>query len=249
MTLNWLFILVVIILLVNVIRGFRRGMAGILYSLGATILALILTASFTPNAYDYIKEETAVYETVQTAIEESLSNAVTGTESSSDTTDSEVKKTDDEESDARLQLSEAGVALPKILNDTILGSGGSLADEVLEETGVYATVSERIAGWIVYDLCFIVVFVLVRMGLRIAYLVVRGIFKLPVLKTVNRFVGVLAGGVEGLLLVWIILLAVVALGVTLFGYSAARCIRSSGFLEALYDCNPLFYLVKNILTQ
>ena len=58
---NWLFWIVVAIIVFFAIRGWNRGLLRILYSLISVVLLIGLISYATPYVTSYIKENTGVY--------------------------------------------------------------------------------------------------------------------------------------------------------------------------------------------
>ena len=118
-----------------------------------------------------------------------------------------------------------------------------LFSAVAESAGVYEEIASAITDKVFSAGAFLAVFVAARIVFAILYHVMRKAAHLPVLSAINRFGGAIAGGVEGVMLSWILMTVVVCLGITAFGGSAAQCIANSEFLTVFYKQNPLMMMV------
>lgn len=93
---------------------------------------------------------------------------------------------------------------------------------------------------------FIVIFVL----LNIAFLIISKsldiITKLPILKTMNRFLGFLTGFIEGILVIWIMIAIFSVIKETSFGESMLLMINQNPFLSFLYKNNLVLHIIEDM---
>ena len=71
--------------------------------------------------------------------------------------------------------------------------------------------------------------------------------ELPVIKGINQVLGLGAGLLYGLLLVWLFFYFVAVMQAFPFGQSLLAMIQQSEFLTALYEDNMLAYVVQYVL--
>ena len=71
---NWLFWIVVAIIVFFAIRGWNRGLLRILYSLISVVLLIGLISYSTPYVTSYIKESTGVYTLLQERCTQGVKN-------------------------------------------------------------------------------------------------------------------------------------------------------------------------------
>ena len=90
-----------------------------------------------------------------------------------------------------------------------------------------------------YFFTFVVVFV----ALRILAFVLDVIGRLPLINGINKMTGLAAGLAEGLIVVWILGIALTLIGTTKLGQSAAVCVQESKFLSVIYGYNLLQELI------
>ena len=107
---NWLFWIVVAIIVFFAIRGWNRGLLRILYSLISVVLLIGLISYATPYVTSYIKENTGVYTILQERCTQALKNRG---ESSIE------EKTSEQSGNTEV----AGVSLPEHVTSYITDSG------------------------------------------------------------------------------------------------------------------------------
>lgn len=123
---NWLLLVVVGLILFCAIRGWRRGLLRILYSLISVVLLIGLISYATPYISSYIKNNTGIYtaleqhcvQAFQERGQNSVSQAVSG------------------------NTDVVGVSLPEQVASYITNSGNDL----MEQSGIYEALGRKMAG-------------------------------------------------------------------------------------------------------
>ena len=186
---NWLFWIVVAIIVFFAIRGWNRGLLRILYSLISVVLLIGLISYATPYVTSYIKENTGVYTLLQERCTQALKNRGESTIE---------EKTSEQTSNTEV----AGVSLPEHVTSYITDSGNAL----LDQAGVYDMLGSKLADWILAGISYLlrdhcgIIVSLIGRALRI-------VSRIPVIKGINRTLGIFAGGFQGLLLIWLLFFA------------------------------------------
>ena len=116
------------------------------------------------------------------------------------------------------------------------------ADTVLAETGVYAGIAQSLAGFIVQGIAFVTVLILSWILVHVISALLGIVSHIPILKGVNRFTGMLAGLMQGLLIVWIAFYIVALCSAGETGRVIVSYINQSAFLKELYENNILLSL-------
>ena len=169
---NWLLLVVVGLILFCAIRGWRRGLLRILYSLISVILLIGLISYATPYISSYIKNNTGIY----TALEQHCIQAFQERGQSS------VSQTVSGNTDV------VGVALPEQVASYITNSGNNL----LEQSGIYEALGRKMADWILAGVSYFVALLLAGLIVSMIGKSLRIINRIPVLKGVNRILGIFA---------------------------------------------------------
>ena len=227
---NWLLICVIGILVVCALEGYFRGFIKIVFSLLAMIITLAVVSVAAPRITTYIEENTELDERItEKCLEHVEKNA-------QDRLDLEAQEKSEE---TRQQLEENGI------------SGGeldALMDKAAEagSDAVHQAMAQKITHFIISLIACIVTYVVVYLVLHIILNVLDLVVKLPVLKGINRFMGMLAGGVKGFLIVWVAFYLIHIMAATEWGTRLVTYIRENEFLAFLYQHNLLVQIFTGI---
>lgn len=224
---NWVLILVLLVLACCAIYGYTKGFLRIVFSLVAWVIVLVFVSWATPHVSQWIQENTTIYEKIEAACEESVRRAAQGKM----------------EEGAAEQYGGAGeLGLPESVMAQIVSGASGAADTVLVETGVYAGIAQSLAGFIVQGIAFVTVLILSWILVHVISALLGIVSHIPILKGVNRFTGMLAGLMEGLLIVWIAFYIVALCSTGETGRVIVSYINQSAFLKELYENNILLSL-------
>ena len=241
---NWLLVVVLVILAGHTIKGYRRGFLRVLFSVASLLITVLFVAWATPYVSNFLKENTKIYQKVETKCEQKVRK---------DTKEQIVQK---EEKSTGL-LEEYGIRLPKSIEEKLFGNVEKGADGVLETSGVYKAMAEPLAQLAVDGIAFFVSLIVCAISSTppircsmIAHLI-GGVLdiasELPVIKGINQVLGLGAGLLYGLLLVWLFFYFVAVMQAFPFGQSLLAMIQQSEFLTALYEDNMVAYVVQYVL--
>ena len=222
---NWVLMLVLLVLVCCAIYGYTKGFLRIVFSLVAWVIVLVFVSWATPHVSQWIQENTTIYEKIEAACEESVRRAAQG-------------KMEEGAVEQYGEAGELGLDLPESVMAQIVSGASGAADTVLAETGVYEGIAQSLAGFIVQGIAFVTVLILVHVISALLGIVSH----IPILKGVNRFTGMLAGLMEGLLIVWIAFYIVALCSTGETGRVIVSYINQSAFLKELYENNILLSL-------
>ena len=227
---NWVLIIVLFVLAASAILGYYKGVLRIAYSLAAWVIVLVFVTWATPYIDRILTENTSIDEKLLSYCEETLRQTA---DTQTDTGNVE------NESD----LAELGVQLPGTVLDGILQKADDTADEFLEESGAYEKMAQGIAGFLMSGISFIIALVISWLIVGMLSQAIGIASKIPVIKGVNQLLGFLAGGIYGLILVWIgfYLVALTSAGET--GRTIVSYIYQSPLLTYLYENNLVLTLI------
>ena len=196
-------IIVLIIFLLMIIRGWRKGLLRILFGLIAILVLIGLVSFVTPYVSGFLKEHTGIYTMIEERCTRQIQERIENGMESSVGQDSAV----------------AGISLPEKVTSYLTDSG----ETVLESSGIYQTLGERAADLILAGAAFLIALIL---AIIIVKLIDKGlgiVDHIPVLKGINRILGLFAGIFEAFILVslfflFVALIAGTEIGETLTGY-------------------------------
>lgn len=214
---NWLLIVVCAIILFCAIRGWNRGLLRILYSLISVVLLIGLISYATPYISSYIKNNTGVYAALEQRCTQAFRNS--GQERVSDSVDN--------------GTSVAGVSLPEQVTSYITDSGNSL----LEQTGVYDALGKKMADWILAGVSYFVALLVAGIIVSMIGRSLRIINRIPVIKGINRTLGIFAGAFQGLIFVWLLFMLLSLFAGTEEGKMLIGQIDQNSILRYLYYNN------------
>lgn len=219
MEINWLFIVTLMILLVYIVRGYKRGCLRVIFSLVALVLTLTVVCCATPYISEFLTEKTTIHQTIKTGCEEQIRESAT--ETLGQKTDEYVK--DD--------------AFSSIIKNS--------SSEMLESTGMYGEVAGGMADFIVRGISFFLALILATIIKNIIGKAIDIVSKLPIIKGVNRLLGIGAGFMQGVLIIWIFFYFIEICQTYTFGQEVMICVENNAFLQVLYENN----LIVDIMTK
>ena len=225
---NILTIIILAVLILSVIGGYKKGFLKTAFSLVAWIVVLILCNFVTPIVTDMLVEKTdievVVQKTVDTKIDQVINETITET----------IEGTD---------LAELEAALPAELKDALLGENGSLQEVVTN--GVDLDTAGLVNG-IVGILGFVITVIVLRLAMLVVELALNLVGKLPLIGPMDKILGLACGAGKGIILCWVILAVVSALALTGTNTELATYISQSELLTWLQDNNVLLNLILDI---
>lgn len=227
---NWVLIMVLLILAVSAIIGYSKGLLRIAYSLAAWVIVLMFVAWATPHINRFLAENTMMDEKLTVYCEETMR----------DLSEEQMQET---QSEKEAELAGLGVQLPGSALEVILQKTEDAAGELLEESGAYSKMAEGMAGFLMNGISFLIALVTIWVLVQLLSQIIGIASKIPVIKGVNRFLGLFAGGLYGLTIVWLGFY-MAALGSTgQIGSAIVSYIYESPFLTYLYENNLVLTLI------
>ncbi len=246
---NILSIVVLLILIGFMIWGYWRGFIRIAFSLVVMLLTILLVSWATPYISDFLKENTTIYEDLAANCSSKIQAAIEGGREAAEVTEGDngenpAANEESQTAGGENQGTEAleGLRLPTLWMEQLLEKTGQTIDQAVEDSGIYRQAGEYIADLVLRGVAFFVAFLLVTILLRFVMGILDVLAKLPVIKGVNRLLGGAAGLLQGLLLVWLLLLLVAIACTSQLGQTLIGEIQESAFLSYLYNHNAILYL-------
>lgn len=230
----WLSIGVGVFLLSMVLYGHYRGFLRLAVTMTALVLSLIVVHLAMPYVTGVLKENTGIHR----AIGEGLLH-MAGIE--------------DEEGEAKLpaQQREAieRLKLPEQMKEALLENNNNEiyhilgVDAFLDYLGAY--LANMVLNLIGSVLLFLIVFIAIRLLVKWLDLVA----KLPILSGINQITGAVLGGLQGLLILWVVGLIVKACSAMPWAQAVLSQIDGSRWLGFLYHNNIFNWLFVSILNS
>ena len=234
---NWILICVIGILLINIAEGYHKGFVRIVFSLVAIAITLVFVSVATPHVTSYIEEHTTIDEQITARCLEHIEKKA------QEQIDSGVQAQTNE---AASQAKQSGLALPGALLDKIADSGGDAVNDALEESGTYNKMAAGLSHFIISGIAFFLSLIVIAIILHLVINALDLVAKLPIIKGVNHLLGLFAGLVKGLLIVWLLMYLVAICATSSFGLMVTDYINRSGFLSLLYEHNLIMMILLKI---
>ncbi|MBN2897325.1 MAG: CvpA family protein [Clostridia bacterium] len=226
---NWIDIVIVIIVLYNVIRGFSLGFIRSVVGIIGYVVAFFVSKEYHEFVLTYALNHFQVISDMQSTIaykiETMLINSISeGTASLAQPT-----------------LTGSGISFLEHLNVQDFIAVDTVATNSASEIGV------KIAAFIMNGLSAIVVFMAVLLVIKIIGVILNALMELPVLKSVNRFAGLLIGIVKGGLFVFSIMTLLAFLSPTIHDTAVMQALYQSKVGIVFYNNNILLALINMFL--
>lgn len=220
-----LLIAVIGLLLVMFGEGYRKGIIRIVLSLGITIVSYILALSLSGPCQSFIKNNTEIYNKVNTQMQEYVDKYI------SEQLDARSKEA---QSDAIKELKLPSTIQNKLISDNTADVKLNMGVNSFSEY-----IATSMTDMLIESLSVIVLFILIKIILRIVVMLLDLVSRLPVIHGINKSLGGIVGLVEGVLIIWAACILLTAAGGTDIGQKIFSAISSNKILSFIYNNNIL----------
>lgn len=230
---NWVLIFVLLILAGCIVSGYRKGLLRMAYSLVSWIIVLIAVSWAAPYINHYLVENTSIYGQIVEKCEKTIRQSV------NDRADAVAAEQEGE-------LQELGMTVPNAVLEGILEKTMNAADGFIEESGAYAQMAAGLADFIMEGISFLIALIFAQLLMQILSQILGIVSHIPILKGINRTLGLIAGGINGMLIIWIAfyIIALCSTGET--GRVLVSYIYESSFLTFVYEHNLVLILILHL---
>lgn len=222
---NWLTIAVIVFLVIMAGYGAARGLVRMIMSFAAVLLALFIVSIIYEPLEQIVRSQTTIYESIEAGIGkfvgEGAGSIANGTQ----------------------ELLNS-LKLPELLKESLLRADTSVNYQSMGVSDAAGYVTTWLTELVFSTLTYVGAFILVRFVLWIVTVILSVIVKLPGLKQLNSFAGVVLSLGMAIVLLWIGCLIVTAGAASPWGQEAMRLIEESTLLSTIYNYN---YLLSDIL--
>lgn len=235
---NWLLLLVLLVLILCIAQGYRRGLLRIIYSLVSWVIIFVFVTCAKPYIHDFLVKSTSIHESIQTQCEDKIRQAAE--EQTADTANEKVNNINSE-------IARLGVSLPESVLSDILTKTTDAAGDFLEENGVYQELASAMADFVIDGIAFFIALIIAAILVHVISSLLGIVSKIPILSGINRVLGLFAGGIYGLILVWIVFYVIALCGTSETGRTLISYIYQNPFLTALYENNLILTFILHFL--
>ena len=250
--------IVIVIFLLFMIRGYRRGLIKSLASVISLVASLALVSFVTPYVSQFLQEQTPVYTYVMERCQESFT--VTLDEADEKTEESEteegdvsLKKGNDNDTVGNVagtissQLQKNAIEelpLPSVLKNLLIRNNTEKIYKDLAVNSFNDYVPKFMANLIMNIISFVVTWLIVASFIWLAVMTLDVIANLPIIHGINQMLGLVLGAGQALVIVWIAFLAITVFASTAIGKQLMEMIEKNVLLNQLYNGNVFLKLLQ-----
>ncbi len=207
-------IVLLVILLVSLIFGYKKGLIGVAFNLCAFLVALVVTWILYTPITNFVINNTEIDDGIKNAI---IEKGVIKTQ------ENEVKEEEN--------------IVNKYVQQYVTNPITNTTNDVIEETA--KVVSEKVVAIGVA----IVLFIVVRLALILLKFVAEIIAKLPVIKQFNKAGGLIYGAIRGMFAIYVVLAIMFFVMSVNNSGMIANMINSSVISKVLYENNLILNII------
>ena len=240
---NWLLIIVILVLAGNIVWGFSKGFLRVIYSMLAWIAILVFVTWATPYVANVLTEKTNIDNRIETNLDEKLHELVIG-----DTNGQKEDREPDTQNpgQGKKNYRDLQMKLPDAVTNKLFDTH-KIADQILEGSGAYDVVAGRATDLVMRVISFVLVLLIAVISFHLLSVVLKVVEKLPLIGGINRLLGLFAGLVKGILIIWLAFAIIAMAGTTDIGIALISYIYESPLLIWAYENNFVLTLLMTFL--
>lgn len=240
---NWLLIIVILVLAGNIVWGFSRGFLRVIYSMLAWIAILVFVTWATPYVANILTEKTNIDNRIESNLDEKLHELVIG-----DTNGQKEEREPDAQNpgQGKKNYRDLQMKLPDAVTNKLFDTN-KIADQILEGSGAYDVVAGRATDLVMRVISFVLVLLIAVISFHLLSVVLKVVEKLPLIGGINRLLGLFAGLVKGILIIWLAFAIIAMAGTTDIGIALISYIYESPLLIWVYENNFVLTLLMTFL--
>ena len=218
-------------------------MTALIYSMLAWIAILVFVTWATPYVANVLTEKTNIDNRIESNLDEKLHELVIG--------DTNGQK-EDREPDAqnpgqgKKNYRDLQMKLPDAVTNKLFDTN-KIADQILEGSGAYDVVAGRATDLVMRVISFVLVLLITVISFHLLSVVLKVVEKLPLIGGINRLLGLFAGLVKGILIIWLAFAIIAMAGTTDIGIALISYIYESPLLIWAYENNFVLTLLMTFL--
>ncbi len=254
---NVMFFIVLLILVLLGIRGYKRGLLGIVFGVVAWIFILVFIQWASPKAYENLSQDEKIVSTISNGVENLLQDKaedITVENADEELSEDKVNAlsnflpegTMDKYNELMSNLEDFNNVSSTIEDSALKQEMEDQANEVLDaqKKEIVSEATVIITDYILHALATIIAVVIGCILCSLVWMLISVINHAPIIGTASRLAGIIFGVFEGVLLVWIIMYVISLTSLTEIGAQAYNQITENEFLLYLYNNNILMDFLK-----
>lgn len=213
--------------------GSKKGFIRLIYSAASLLIAMILSQCLSVPVTNFVEKNTQIYDVVKGRMDSYVHVSVEeNLESSTEQTWENFQKS--------LNLPKSVTSM--LFDDYVKPESGFNIDEFCEY------VSEGLTLICMRLITTIILFLIIFIIMRCAPAFFDVFARLPVINEINRLAGAAVGFGEGIILLWILCIVIMAMTGTPTGNKVMDAVDSNAFLSFIYNTNVFAEFFKIYLT-
>ncbi|QEK13511.1 CvpA family protein [Crassaminicella thermophila] len=230
---SWMDVLIIVILVINIIKGWNNGLILSFFHMTSFILAGVAAKMYYPVVSKYIMENSIIFLKVQELIGERFKTII------------------NRQAVAEGILENRNIfevlKFPKVVESFLMKSDSVKEAGIRAIDGVHSYLSDIIARMFIDFISILIIFFVVKILLFIIGHILNGISKLPVLKQFNHLGGFVFGLLKGLFIVFIFLAVITPFTTMMDTNVFVEGLESSVIAKILYNNNPIIGILKGTI--
>lgn len=227
---NILGIIILIIAILCIWRGYVRGLFRSVLIVGATVLAMVLSFYATPYVSKAIQEYTTLDEKVESAVIKQLQLDIT-----------QETATKNEQ-----MVFIDTLPCPEALKMAIVNNNNSDVYEGLNVKTFQEYIAHYLSCIFINCLAYVVIQIILSVGLFVLLHVSHALTEIPIIKGIDKTGGIVLGVIQTLAIVWSLFIVISLIGNTPLGIQAYSQINSNPILSYLFQHNWLLDTITDV---
>ena len=215
MTFNFLLLIYILLTVFCVFRGLKKGLVGIVFSIIGWIFVLVFINIATPYIDEAIHNRTEVDEHINERLVEQLEHKY------------EISEEEEEGSGTGAVIE----TLPERIKNEVIESVNESIEMVIR------AVAGELTDTAVHGIAIVIAIIIGAIVLHLLYQLLELIFRLPVLREINRLFGFFGGFLESTLIMWIMMFLADCFSATTIGGLIIDMSQSDTILSIIYSHN------------
>lgn len=229
---NYFLIFTIILTLVMMLAGYKRGFIRAIFSLISIYIIIIISSIAMPYISNIIIDKTQIYDKIYDNCNEYLSKQVS---------DQQINIKDDLEE----KLLDNQEWIPQQFKDIILKDSDAALSDNIDMSTYVSSISEKISMMIINAISFTAAMIISGIIVRIIIAILDIISRLPVIEGMNKAAGIVVGIAESVLILWVIFIVVMICYKTTIGTICMEQIGDNSVLTFLYKNNLILKIILN----
>lgn len=235
---NGLEITVIVIFAVCVLVGYFSGFLRVLYSMAAWILVLAFVTWTTPYLTDFIEKNTDMSNVIQEKCIDYMAGMAE---------DKISREAEEYGSGRQKNWENSGIFIPGSIIEQITGDAAEAVGDILEGSGIYEEIAAKIAHFVIEGIAFFITMAIAGVLTFWISHMLNVISRLPVIRGPNKALGAFAGGIKGLVIIWLMFYVIDLCVASELGKQLHNYIEESRILTILYENNILLKIIRNFI--